>query len=1463
MASSSGDMYFNVSEVNSSLSYLLEQVALIFDILKTFDAQYSQFPQVFSTKQDVYEKNKPNGYAGLNAAGKIDASQLPINGLTYRGVYDAANNIPDVLTTSNFNTGDFLRVISTGQINLPFYGLVTLNSGDLLIFDGTQWSLVLNQDSVLSVNNKKGVVTLSLQDVATNLKDIDYASSNNIMYNLGTPDSFFPLSANPSLTDTLNKLSTSIKALAADVVRPTKFVLKTAYDIASAKNSTFIVDNVGGNLVLNDITKRNVIVKDDFGLDKIKNLDYSNPDNIFIKLAHSWPTAIVNSPVAPKPSDPTLCDTIDEINKTLNLCVRSTRKINNYALANDLVLSKSDIGLSNVLNVDCTRFSNIKLDNAAGLDGAATNLTFTNAQSLVDVLNILLTKISTVLKSTVLLDTTLCPPNSFVSTSVFDANTNIRTLYLAWSGINTSYSGNVKQFTYDYTTNTLNIDVATIQIYESNTSLFKMYVGSATDPIAAKQNKLILEQKPNSHVAAIQFPTDDAGNFNSSPSFTNTVQINKNSIRLGNVKNIDCSETDNISCLKTSFSTGTATTFFQPASVTSISLTDFLTKVLLTVGISLTTNNQSSLFSIVNNTSTKTLTFTDVWNNIVDITGNTYTFPVNAVSKTPSISILRVFKSDCTIALENPVAFVAGSPLFLFVVNSTSSNLNFTRTLPTSKTFLLLKSLVVFVYSDSASGWTDLISACEPDELNFVNAAYTKPSPTCLVSRTKIEVADRVNMTYFQYSDFYGPSLDTNIFFGAVMSFPCSWEFILYFNQPLSVFNKPYQMVTGIFSDTVSGSRHLTIYFIARSSSQFSLCFETPAGTAIDLPYSTTGAEFNKIIKITFNTPSNLVVFSNSIQVGTMNLSTAINCYSKFYLNGPIRLRGLSLSSTSNKYNWNFDGSLKMTENIRATYTKNAKVQAGEELICNCIPVYDITDNYNEIILPRMPHKDWLYLGAVYSPTNDSVIFSPHQGIHSSNIHYYRSATGDIRKIDLGSTSVTKWMFTKGTFNWTDNAIYFGIQANRDNWMFTSNTDLQPYVYFDCFSFTLKELPGAAFVQTEKFVNCIYSKVSLVSIFIPLTFISSVAFSQRIISKKKLITVNYAANTISFDGDAINAFSNKEQTLVYVIPKTKAGLVSSKWPRFKADAVVGFIPLDFTTNLLYNSFDYDVSCGALSIAQNQIFIIPSAVPTLAAEKWLYVDCKTETVQTFDLTTNQIKEILCNSTAFDMPARYRNIVSCVYIPPIDSILIMVDYFDLQHELPIQPTRYTNYEAANFTLASNSNSILISNGNYPSWNLYQGVVKLPAVTSSYADGNFLFVSSTADWDCFVVYKKRQIDGTYANGKTTVKSFNTVVLRLETTSTNVREWVYFDSISHPSVQPDTLGYKMPLTFNHILLNCSTKTLSAVASNEMFKTVDIGEGVYLESGKVVFSPRSTLEVVVFDFAIVNNKFALYKMLQ
>jgi hypothetical protein len=79
------------------------------------------------------EKGVNNGYASLDAAGKLPSSQLSLSALEYKGVWDAATNTPP-LAAGVGTPGDMWRVnVSGTQFGVKF------TAGDFALFNGTSW----------------------------------------------------------------------------------------------------------------------------------------------------------------------------------------------------------------------------------------------------------------------------------------------------------------------------------------------------------------------------------------------------------------------------------------------------------------------------------------------------------------------------------------------------------------------------------------------------------------------------------------------------------------------------------------------------------------------------------------------------------------------------------------------------------------------------------------------------------------------------------------------------------------------------------------------------------------------------------------------------------------------------------------------------------------------------------------------------------------------------------------------------------------------------------------------------------------------------------------------------------------------------------------------------------------------------------------------------------------------------
>ena len=97
--------------------------------------------------QTLALKGLANGYAGLDAAGKVPTTQLPdtvLGAVRYIGVWDAATNSPAIPAASAANKGWYYMVSVTGATNID-------GNGDWIVSNGTRWDRVKNVDAVISV----------------------------------------------------------------------------------------------------------------------------------------------------------------------------------------------------------------------------------------------------------------------------------------------------------------------------------------------------------------------------------------------------------------------------------------------------------------------------------------------------------------------------------------------------------------------------------------------------------------------------------------------------------------------------------------------------------------------------------------------------------------------------------------------------------------------------------------------------------------------------------------------------------------------------------------------------------------------------------------------------------------------------------------------------------------------------------------------------------------------------------------------------------------------------------------------------------------------------------------------------------------------------------------------------------------------------------------------------------------
>jgi hypothetical protein len=117
------------------------------------------------TPENVANKNQPSGYAGLDAGGKISASQLPSAVMEFQGNWNPNTNTP-ALADGTGNAGDVYWVSvarSAAVSGLTDASMVNFQVGDLVIYSSanSKWQLTTPAAGVQSVNGAQGAVTVN------------------------------------------------------------------------------------------------------------------------------------------------------------------------------------------------------------------------------------------------------------------------------------------------------------------------------------------------------------------------------------------------------------------------------------------------------------------------------------------------------------------------------------------------------------------------------------------------------------------------------------------------------------------------------------------------------------------------------------------------------------------------------------------------------------------------------------------------------------------------------------------------------------------------------------------------------------------------------------------------------------------------------------------------------------------------------------------------------------------------------------------------------------------------------------------------------------------------------------------------------------------------------------------------------------------------------------------------------
>ncbi|QDF15402.1 minor tail protein [Gordonia phage Mollymur] len=134
-----------------------------------------QLDAAILTREATSAKGQANGYASLDAGGKVPFNQLPSAVMTYNGVWNAATNTP-ALANGTGDTGDVYRVTAAGTRNLGA-GNIEFSVGDYVIYNNSgQWEKSDTTDSVASVAGLLGVITAASLRTALSISNVDNTS---------------------------------------------------------------------------------------------------------------------------------------------------------------------------------------------------------------------------------------------------------------------------------------------------------------------------------------------------------------------------------------------------------------------------------------------------------------------------------------------------------------------------------------------------------------------------------------------------------------------------------------------------------------------------------------------------------------------------------------------------------------------------------------------------------------------------------------------------------------------------------------------------------------------------------------------------------------------------------------------------------------------------------------------------------------------------------------------------------------------------------------------------------------------------------------------------------------------------------------------------------------------------------------------------------------------------------------
>jgi hypothetical protein len=116
----------------------------------------------------------------INGSGKISLNAGLSGSVTFKGGWNANTNTPTL--ANGAGTAGFMYIVTTNGVTNLGAGLTSFSSGDLVIYDGTNWINVAANNGVVSFNSRTGAVTLTSGDVTAALGYTPYNATNPNSY---------------------------------------------------------------------------------------------------------------------------------------------------------------------------------------------------------------------------------------------------------------------------------------------------------------------------------------------------------------------------------------------------------------------------------------------------------------------------------------------------------------------------------------------------------------------------------------------------------------------------------------------------------------------------------------------------------------------------------------------------------------------------------------------------------------------------------------------------------------------------------------------------------------------------------------------------------------------------------------------------------------------------------------------------------------------------------------------------------------------------------------------------------------------------------------------------------------------------------------------------------------------------------------------------------------------------------